>query len=69
MADGSYESDNYIELNLDPVFLEKFTKPEITSHEQNLKILSFELSKIGRPLNSAEITERIDWYQKLAKVI
>lgn len=34
-----------------------------------MHILQYELSKIGRPLNGSEITERIDWYQKLSKVI
>ena len=41
----------------------------MTKGEQNLQILVYELSKISKPLNTAEITERIDWYQKLAKVI
>jgi len=62
LAEGSYESDNYLDLNLDPVFLLRFVRPEMSVTEQNLSVLQFELSKIGRPLNSMEITERIDWY-------
>ena len=34
-----------------------------------MKVLQYELSKISKPLNTTEITERIDSYQKLAKVI
>lgn len=62
MADGSYDTDNYLELNMDMVFLERFFRPEMTPIEQNLKLLRYELGKIGKPLNSAEITERIDNY-------
>ena len=69
LVEGSYDTDDYLKLNLDPVFLEKFNRSDMSEMEQNLHILQYELSKIGRPLNGSEITERIDWYQKLSKVI
>lgn len=43
LADGSYDTDNYLELNLDPVFLERFHRPDMTNIEQNLNLLRYEL--------------------------
>ena len=39
LADGSYDTDNYLELNLDPVFLKRFHRPDMTNIEQNLNLL------------------------------
>ena len=69
LAEGSYDTDNYLELNLDPVFFLSYNVPQTSEVEQNLKLLQHELSKISKPINVAAITERIDWYQKLAKVV
>jgi len=35
LVEGSYDTDNYLQLNLDPVFLQKFIDPSMTVLEQN----------------------------------
>ena len=53
LAEGSYDTDNYLELNLDPVFFRGFNDPSIPEKDRQLKVLQYELSKIARPLNSS----------------
>lgn len=69
LAEGSYDTNDYLELNLDPVFYQGYDQKMLPVKEQNLKVLQYELSKIKKPISSTFVTERIDQYQKLQKVI
>ena len=54
LKEGSYDTDDYLELNLDPVFFEGY-QPErmLTWKERHLRVLNYELTQIRRPLNGA----------------
>ena len=41
----------------------------ICERDQQQKVLQYELDTIGKPFDIIEITERVDFYQKLQKVI
>ena len=60
LAEGSYDTNDYLELNLDPVFYQGYDKKMLPVKEQNLKVLQYELSKIKKPISSTFVTERID---------
>ena len=60
LAEGSYDTNDYLELNLDPVFYQGYDQKILPVKEQNLKVLQYELSKIKKPISSTFVTERID---------
>ena len=60
LAEGSYDTNDYLELNLDPVFYQGYDQKMLPVKEQNLKVLQYELSKIKKPISSTFVTERID---------
>ena len=60
---------DYLVTNLDKIYFVNFDNGLISERDQQQKVLQYELDTIGKPFDIIEITERVDFYQKLQKVI
>ena len=56
---------DYLATNLDKIYFVNFDNGLICERDQQQKVLQYELDTIGKPFDIIEITERVDFYQKL----